>query len=105
MRYYRLVTPDGERRLVVETGPDDLEDLTSVEHELLDVQDLAFAASLSGDNIDHIAQMVLESGECEQYSLSKVMEYEKDVPGGWQVDLPLILPKYGRQELHIKTVN
>lgn len=77
----------------METGPDDLEDLTSVEDELLDVQDLAFAASLSGDTIDHIARMVLESGECEQYSLSKVMENAKDVPGGWQVDLPFDPPE------------
>ena len=49
MRYYTLVSNDGDARLVVETENSIALDLTSVDPDLTELSDLLLGASLSGN--------------------------------------------------------
>ena len=61
MKYYRLVDSFGNLSLVVETGENQLEDITSVEEDLDDLAILLRAASYSGTPVDDLARDILLS--------------------------------------------
>ena len=72
MRYYKIIDLNGEVHLSVETGNGILENLTSVENDVVDILDLAKSASYSGDTIDNLARLILESGDPEKIPLTEV---------------------------------
>ena len=87
MKYYRLITADGGYRLTVETQNGVLTDLTSLDEDLTELDDLALAASLSGSGIDELAEGIMRSGEPAIDDLSEVMEGSRD--GGIGIELPM----------------
>ena len=74
MRYYTLISNDGEARLIVENHQSIAMDLTSLDPDLTDLSDLLLAASLSGSSVDEIAQLILETGNADRFDLGEVMD-------------------------------
>jgi len=72
LRYYRIIDLNGDVNLFVETGDDVLESITSVENDIVDILDLIKSASYSGDTIDTLAGLILDSGNPEKTALSEV---------------------------------
>ena len=52
MRFYRLLYDDANLALAAETPDGSLVDLTSIDPDLTEIEDLALASSLSGITID-----------------------------------------------------
>ena len=75
MRYYALISNDGDNRLTAEPEDGLLLDLTSIDPDLTDLEDLPIAASLSGTNIDEIASRILSDGEADRFEL-RLSEYQ-----------------------------
>ena len=83
LRYYRIIDLNGDVNLFVETGDDVLESITSVENDIVDILDLIKSASYSGDTIDNLAGLILDSGNPEKTALSEVaftFDYTADRP-------------------------
>ena len=62
MKYYRIIDLNGDVHLSVETGNGILENITSVENDVVNILDLAKSASYSGDTMDNLTRLILESG-------------------------------------------
>ena len=77
MRYYALISNDGDNRLTAEPEDGLLFDLTSIDPDLTDLEDLAIAASLSGTNIDEIASRILSDGEADRFDLGELMDMSR----------------------------
>ena len=93
MRYYRLTDDDGEPRLAVEVEDEVLHDLTSIDEDLTEVDQLASAASLSGSAIDDLARAVLDAGEADTHDLSQLLDGSRDGTGEFWLDRPFDPPE------------
>ncbi len=93
MRYYKLITSEGDTRLTVETAEGVLSDLTSVDEDLTEIDDLALASALSGPTIDELATRILESGQPDEYDLTQIMDDSRDGAGDFRLDRPLEPPE------------
>lgn len=103
MRYYRLTGDDGETRLAAEVEDDVLYDLTSIDEDLTEVDDLAAAASLSGNTIDNLARTVLDSGQADTYDLPQIYEESRDGAGELWLDRPFDPPEVWAAGVTYKT--
>ena len=99
MKYYNLISADGDTVLAVEAQDGVLSDLTSVHPELELLEDLVLAAALSGRSIDDIAQQIVESGASEEYDLAEIMSGESDAI----VDMPFEPPEVWAAGVTYKT--
>jgi 2-dehydro-3-deoxy-D-arabinonate dehydratase len=88
MRYYSILSADGDNRLAVEPLDGTLADLTSLETELTELEDLALAASLSGRTIDDITARILESGDADRFDLAELMDGSRQAEGYYRLDRP-----------------
>ena len=74
MRYYSIISADGDSRLAVEPLDGTLVDVTSLQPELTELEDLALAAALSGGSIDDITARILGSGDADRFDLAELMD-------------------------------
>ena len=88
MRYYSIISADGDRRLAVEPLDGTLVDLTSLQPELTELEDMALAASLSGRSIDDITARILSSGEADRFDLAELMDNSRQAEGYYRLDRP-----------------
>ena len=93
MRYYRLTGDDGEPRLAVEVEDEVLHDLTSIDEDLTEIDQLASAASLSGSAIDDLARTLLDAGEADTHDLSQLLDGSRDGTGEFWLDRPFDPPE------------
>ena len=93
MRYYRLTAADGEPRLAVEVEDDVLHDLTSIDEDLTEIDQLASAASLSSSTIDDLARAVLDAGEADTHNLQQLLDESRDGTGEFWLDRPFDPPE------------
>ena len=93
MRYYRLTAADGEPRLAVEVEDDVLHDLTSIDEDLTEIDQLASAASLSSSTIDDLARAVLDAGEADTHNLPQLLDESRDGTGEFWLDRPFDPPE------------
>ena len=103
MKYYRLVDIGGDTRLVVEAESGVLADLTSVEEDVVDLEDIVRTASLSGLSIDEIARGLLKSGPCDTYDLAQIVEDSRAETGDLWLDRPLDPPEVWAAGVTYKT--
>ena len=103
MKYYRLVGGDGSLRLAVETQEGVLTDLTSLDEDLTDLEDLAMAASLADITIDTLAERIMISGQPEAYRLSDIVDGTRDGSGVLQLDMPFDPPEVWAAGVTYKT--
>jgi 2-dehydro-3-deoxy-D-arabinonate dehydratase len=103
MRYYRLVDNGGDARLVVEAEAGVLADLTSIEVDVVDLDDIVRAASLSGLSIDEIARGLLGSGPFDTYELAQIVEDSRAETGDLWLDRPLDPPEVWAAGVTYKT--
>ena len=103
MRYYKLATDDGDSRLVVEVEDGVLSDLTSIDEDVTEVDDLAAAASMSGSNIDDLARKVLSSGRADSYDLPQLIAESRDRTGEMWLDRPIEPPEVWAAGVTYKT--
>ncbi len=99
MKYYNLIDANGETRLAVETREGALTDLTSLHPDLVELEDLALAASLSGQGIDALAERIMSGGGSEEYSLADIM----DGTGAIILDMPFEPPEVWAAGITYKT--
>lgn len=99
MKYYSLIGPDGDARLAVETQDGVLADLTSVHNELEMLEDLALAATLSGQSIDSLALQIIDGGAPDEYSLDEIVGGDGDAV----LDLPFEPPEVWAAGVTYKT--
>ena len=93
MRYYKLIGAEGEPRLAVEAEDGVLTDLTSLDEDVIDVEDLARAAALAQRRIDEVATLLLDSGPKETVDLPRLMEDSRMGTGRLWLDRPLEPPE------------
>ena len=93
MRYYRLATADGEQMLTVETRDGVLSDLTSIDDDLTEIEDLALSASISKVEIDELAMRVLDSGVAVTYDLKEIVDNSREHTGDVRLDIPFEPPE------------
>ena len=103
MRYYRLIGERGSTTLAVETEGGALADLTSVDEDVIEIDDLAMAASLSGMDIDSLAANLLESGDAETLDLSRILEDSRSDEGALRMDRPFEPPEVWAAGVTYKT--
>lgn len=88
MRYYTLLSNDGDARLIVETDRGVAMDLTSLDPDVTDLSDLLLASSLSGMSVDEIASLTLETGSADRFDLNEVMDTSRSGEGFYRLDRP-----------------
>lgn len=88
MRYYTLLSNDGEARLIVETDRGVAMDLTSLDPDVTDLSDLLLASSLSGMSVDEIANLTLETGNADRFDMNEVMDASRSGEGFYRLDRP-----------------
>lgn len=88
MRYYSLISSDGDTRLAVEQRDGSLMDVTSLEPELTELDDLALASSLSGETIDGITARILGSGDADRFDLAELMDNSRRAEGYYRLNRP-----------------
>ena len=93
MKYYQLISSDGDSRLAVESREGVLTDLTSLDDDLVDVEDLALAAHLCDIDIDRLTEGLLGGGEPDTYQLSEIVENSRSVTGDLFLDRPFDSPE------------
>lgn len=93
MKFYRLISADGDVRLAAETEPGVLTDLTSLDEDLTDLKDLVNAANLSGLSLDEITGNILERGERDNYNLDEIISGSRDGTGEILLDRPFDPPE------------
>ena len=103
MRYYKLVANDGDSVLAVEREEGVLSDLTSLDEDLTEVEELALAASLSGLGIDELATRLLDSGQADSYDLSTITDDSRDGAGDLRLDRPFEPPEVWAAGVTYKT--
>lgn len=99
MRYYKLIGVDGDARLAVEAKDGVLTDLTSLDDDLAELEDLALAGWLSGQGIDAITERVMGSGGGDEYMLADVVGGDGDV----LLDMPFEPPEVWAAGITYKT--
>ena len=103
MKYYRLIGEGEEPVLTVEREPGVLVDLTSIDADLTDIEDLALAASLTGLTIDEVATRLLDSGDGDTFDLDQVMTDSSEGTGGMRLDIPFEPPEVWAAGVTYKT--
>ena len=103
MRYYTLMSNDGDTRVVVETPRGMAYDLTSVEPDLVDIADLVQAGFLSGVTPDDIAKRLLSDGNADSFDLAEVMDGTRDGSAFYRVDRPFEPPEVWAAGVTYKT--
>ena len=103
MRYYSLISNDGDARLIVENRQSIALDLTSLDPDLADLSDLLLAASLSGMSVDEIADLILETGEADRFDLGEIMDRSRDGDGYYRLDRPFEPPEVWAAGVTYKT--
>ncbi len=103
MKYYTLVSNDGDTRVVVETSAGEGYDLTSVEPDLVDVADLIQAAYLSGVPTDNIANRLLSVGDADSFDVAEVMAGTRDGSSYYRLDRPFEPPEVWAAGVTYKT--
>jgi len=93
LRYYRLIDTAGSQRLAVETGEGELSDLTSADEDMVDVEELVRASSLSGVSVDDLTHRLLERSSPETYDLGQVIEDSRSGDGDLLLDRPFDPPE------------
>lgn len=88
MRYYTLLSNDGDARLIVETDRGVAMDLTSLDPDVTDLSDLLLASSLSGMSVDEISSLTLETGSADRFDLNEVMDTSRSGEGFYRLDRP-----------------
>ena len=88
MRYYALLSNDGDARLIVEDDRGVAMDLTSLDPDVTDLSDLLLASSLSGMSVDEIANLTLETGSADRFDLNEVMDTSRSGEGFYRLDRP-----------------
>ena len=103
MRYYTLVSNDGDTRVVVETPRGMAYDLTSLEPDLVDMADLVQAGFLSGVTLDDIARRLLSNGDADRFDLAEVMAGTRDGSSYYRLDRPFEPPEVWAAGITYKT--
>ena len=103
MKYYTLVSSDGDTRVVVETPRGMAYDLTSLEPDLVDMADLVQAGFLSGVTPDDIATRLLSSGDADSFDLAEVMDRTRDGSAFYRMDRPFEPPEVWAAGVTYKT--
>ena len=103
MRYYRLISAEEGTRLAVETQEGVLTDLTSLDKDLTELDDLALAASISGTTIDYVAERLMESGQPDLIQLEDVLDASAEGEGDYQLDRPFDPPEVWAAGVTYKT--
>ena len=103
MRYYKLIQAEGDQRLAVEVEEGSLADLTSIDADVADVEELVRAASLSGRSIDEIALGLLDTGPADFYDLARLIEDSREGAGDLWLDRPLDPPEVWAAGVTYKT--
>ena len=93
MRYYRLIDTAGAQRLAVETSDGKLADLTSVDEDMIDVEELVRASYLSDVSIDTLVQRLVEGKSPEIYELGQIMDDSRSAAGDLWLDRPFDPPE------------
>ena len=94
MKYYRLVASNGDSILAVETADGALSDLTSIDGELTEIEDLALASYLSGVDMDTLTSRLLEDwDEPATYDLERIIEDSRSGAGYLTLDRPFEPPE------------
>ena len=103
MKYYTLVSSDGDTHVVVETPRGMAYDLTSLEPDLVDIADLVQAGFLSGVTPDDIATRLLSSGDADSFDLAEVMDRTRDGSAFYRMDRPFEPPEVWAAGVTYKT--
>ncbi len=103
MKYYTLVSSDGDTRVVVETPRGMAYDLTSLEPDLVDMADLVQAGFLSGVTPDDIARRLLSNGDADSFDLAEVMDRTRDGSAFYRMDRPFEPPEVWAAGVTYKT--
>ena len=93
MKFYRLIDAAGSQRLAVEDGDGQLHDLTSVDEDIIDVEELVRASSLSGVGIDALTGRLLEKTSAEAHDLAQIIEDSRSGDGDFLLDRPFDPPE------------
>ncbi|HJO83788.1 MAG TPA: fumarylacetoacetate hydrolase family protein [SAR202 cluster bacterium] len=103
MRYYSLISSDGDNRLTVEPRDGVLFDLTSVDPDLADLEDIALAAALTRTNMDDVVAGILEDGDADRFDLGEVMDNSRRGEGFYRLDRPYEPPEVWAAGVTYKT--
>ena len=103
MRYYKLTRANGETRLSVEAEDGVLIDLTSIDEEVTEFEDIALAASLAQRDIDEVTRGLLGRGLAEDYDLAQVLEESEDGTGDTWLSRPIDPPEVWAAGVTYKT--
>ena len=105
MRFYRLLTEGANLALAVETPDGSLVDLTSIDLDLTEIEDLALASSLSGITIDEAARNLIEAGDGDSLDLKAIVDgsRERGVNSGPYLDRPFDPPEVWAAGVTYKT--
>jgi len=103
MKYYRLMSAEDTNRLTVETQEGVLTDLTSLNEDLTELEDLALAASLSGSTIDEITETLIQSGQPDLIHLEDVIGALGNGDSDFQLDRPFVPPEVWAAGVTYKT--
>ena len=93
MKFYRLIDSAGSQRLAVENGDGQLYDLTSADDDIIDVEELVRASSLSGVGIDALTGRLLEGASAETHNLAQLIEDSRNGSGEFLLDRPFDPPE------------
>ena len=93
MKFYRLIDSAGSQRLAVENGDGQLYDLTSADNDIIDVEELVRASSLSGVGIDALTGQLLEGANAETHNLAQLIEDSRNGSGEFLLDRPFDPPE------------
>lgn len=93
MKFYRLIDSAGSQRLAVENGDGQLYDLTSADNDIIDVEELVRASSLSGVGIDALTGRLLEGANAETHNLAQLIEDSRNGSGEFLLDRPFDPPE------------
>jgi 2-dehydro-3-deoxy-D-arabinonate dehydratase len=103
MRYYKLVGSDGEPRLAVEAEDGALTDLTSIDDDLTDIEDLALASSMTRSGFDEVVQGLIASRPPKDYDLAQIIEESREGTGDLWLDMPIEPPEVWAAGVTYKT--
>ena len=105
MRFYRLLTEGANLALAVETPDGSLVDLTSIDPDLTEIEDLALASSLSGITIDEAARNLIEAGDGDSLDLKAIVDgsRERGANSGPYLDRPFDPPEVWAAGVTYKT--
>ena len=93
MRYYKLAGSDGEPRLAIEAEDGALTDLTTIDVDVTDIEDLALASSLRRIGFDEVVVGLIPSSPPKDYGLAQIIEESREWTGDLWLDRPIEPPE------------